>query len=105
MALVKVLSGAAAGAGFSIDNTNFDYQLKIQTLLDPVLEQNGWFWLRGTMQINLTDRAGNNIGVQRWPLKVSSVNVERTQQKLLSETDKLLKDELRGVLLGFAVKP
>jgi len=105
MALVRVLSGATAGAGFSIDNNNFDYQLKIQTLLDPVLEQNGWFWLRGTMQINLTDRAGNNIGVQRWPLKVSSVTVERTQQKLLSETDKLLKDELRGVLLGFAVKP
>ena len=105
IALVKVLSGATAGAGFSIDNTNFDFQLKIQTLLDPVLEQDGWFWLRGTMEINLTDKAGNNIGVQRWPLKVSSVNVERTQQKLLSETDQLLKEQLRDVLLGFAVKP
>lgn len=105
VALVKILSGAAAGAGLSIDNNNFDYQLKIQTLLDPVFEQNGWFWLRGTMEINLTDTAGNNIGVQRWPLKVSSVNVERTQQKLLSETDKLLKEELRDVLLGFAAKP
>jgi len=105
IALVKVLSAAAAGAGLSIDNTNFDYQLKIKTLLDPVLEQDGWFWLRGTMEINLIDTAGNNIGVQRWPLKVSSVSVERTQQKLLSETDKLLKEHLRDVLLGFVVKP
>jgi hypothetical protein len=37
--LVKVVSGAAAGAGFSINNNNFDYQLKIQTLLNPVLEK------------------------------------------------------------------
>jgi hypothetical protein len=103
--LVKVLSGATAGAGFSINNSNYDYQLKVQTLLDPVLEQNGWFWLRGTMEINLLDTVGNNIGVQRWPLKVSSINIERTQQKLLSETNKLLKGELRDVLLGFAAKP
>lgn len=103
--LLKVVSGAVAGAGFSINNNDFDYQLKIQTLLDPVFEQNGWFWLRGTMEINLTDKGGNNIGVQRWPLKVSSINVERTQQKLISETDKLLKGELRDVLLGFAAKP
>lgn len=103
--LLKVISGATAGAGFSINNNNFDYQLKIQTLLDPVLEQDGWFWLRGTMEINLIDTAGNNIGVQRWPLKVSSINIKRTQQRLLSETDKLLKEELRDVLLGFAAKP
>ena len=57
------------------------------------------------MEINLIDTAGNNIGVQRWPLKVSSTNKERTPQKLLSETDKLLKEELRDVLLGFAAKP
>ncbi|MFT4607150.1 MAG: hypothetical protein ACI9V8_001008 [Urechidicola sp.] len=103
--LAKVVSGAAAGAGFSINNNTFDYQLKIQTLLDPVLKKNGWFWLRGTMEINLIDTAGNNIGVQRWPLKVSSIDIKRTQQRLLSEADNLLKEELRDVLLGFAAKP
>jgi len=103
--LIKVLSGAAAGAGFSIANENVDYQLKIQTLLDPILEQNGWFWLRGTMEIFLIDKAGNSIGTQRWPLKVSSTNATRSQQKLLSETEKLLKEQLREVLLSFAVKP
>ena len=103
--LVKVVSGAVAGAGFSINNSNFDYQLKIQTLLDPVLEKNGWFWLRGTMEINLIDVAGNNIGIKRWPLKVSSIDIKRTQQRLLSEANKLLKEELRDVLLGFAAKP
>ena len=104
--LVKLLSGAIAGAGFSIENTGrADYRLSVRTLLDPVFEDNGWYWLRGTLQINLTDDSGNDVGVQRWPLKVSSTNIKRSQQRLLSAADKLLKSELRDVLLGFAVKP
>ena len=103
--LVKILSGATAGAGFAIANTNnIEYQLKVQTLLDPVLEQDGWFWLRGTMQIDLINTHGNHIGVQRWPLKISSTSMKRSQQRLLTEVDKLLKNELRDVLLGFAMK-
>ena len=104
--LVKILSGAIAGAGFTVANTgNSDYQLKTQTLLDPVIEQDGFYWLRGTMQINLIDTSGNNVGVQRWPLKVSSISINRTRQRLLSEVDQLLKNDLREVLLAFAVKP
>ena len=103
--LAKSLSGAIAGAGFSIENTNrADYRLTVRTLLDPVFEDNGWYWLRGTLEINLIDDAGNDVGVQRWPLKVSSTNIKRSQQRLLSAVDKLLKSELRDVLLGFAVK-
>lgn len=103
--LVKILSGATAGAGFAVANTNnVDYRLKVQTLLDPVLEQDGWYWLRGTMQIDLIDTDGNNIGVKRWPLKMSSTNIKRTQQRLLTDVDHLLKKELRDVLLGFAMK-
>jgi hypothetical protein len=102
--LLKAVGGALAGVGFSINNNNFDYRLKVQTLLDPVIEKNGWFWLRGTMEINLIDEDGNSIGVHRWPLKVSSINLKRTQPRLITETNRLLKEELRDVLLGFAVK-
>lgn len=103
--LAKILSGATAGAGFTVANTNnVDYQLKVRTLLDPVLELDGWYWLRGTMQIDLIDTDGNNVGVQRWPLKISSTTIKRTQQRLLTDVDRLLKEELRYVLLGFAMK-
>jgi hypothetical protein len=102
--LLKVASGALAGAGFSINNNDFNYQFKIQTLLDPVIKKNGWFWLRGTMEINLIDSDGNSIGVHRWPLKVSSIHLKRTQPRLITEANRLLKEELRDVLLGFAVK-
>ncbi len=103
--LIKLLSGAIAGAGFSIENTNkADYQLSVRTLLDPVFEDKGWYWLRGTLEVNLIDGSGNDIGIQRWSLKVSSTNIKRSRQRLLSAVDDLLKDELRDVLLGFAVK-
>ncbi len=104
--LVKLLGSAIAGAGFGIENTDgADYRLSVRTLLDPVFEDNGWYWLRGTLQINLTDESGNDVGIQRWPLKVSSTNVTRSRERLLSAVDELLKSELRDVLLGFAVKP
>ncbi len=104
--LTNLVSAASAGAGFKIANsTQSDYQLLAQALLDPVIEQSGWYWIRGTLQLNLVDNAGNDIGVKRWELKTSSTSVERTQQRLLSDIDTLLKDELREVLLGFTVKP
>lgn len=104
--LVSLLSAAGASAGFRVTNSDqADYRLLAQALLDPVIEQNGWYWIRGTLQLSLVDNAGNDIGVKRWPLKASSTDVERTRQRLLSEVDALLKDELREVLLGFAVKP
>lgn len=104
--LTNLLSAASAGAGFQIGNsTEADYKLLLQAQLDPVIEQSGWYWIRGTLQLNLVDNAGNDIGVERWELKASSTSVERTQQRLLSDTDALLKDELRETVLGFAVKP
>ena len=104
--LTNLLSAASAGAGFKIANsTQPDYRLLVQAQLDPVIEQSGWYWIRGTLQLNLVDNAGNDIGVERWELKASSTSVERTQQRLLSDTDALLKDKLRETLLGFAVRP
>jgi hypothetical protein len=56
------------------------------------------------MEINLIDEDGSSIGVHRWPLKVSSINLKRTQPRLITKANRLLKEELRDVLLGFAVK-
>ena len=104
--LADLLSAASAGAGFGVANSGAaDFRLLARAMLDPVIEQDGWYWLRGTLQLDLRDDAGNDIGVRRWELKASSTSVERTRQRLLSDIDTLLKDELRDSLLGFAVQP
>ena len=104
--LAEFLGAAGAGAGFRIaDAGEADYRLLARTLLDPVIEENGWYWLRGTLQLGLVDDGGNEIGVRRWELKASSTSVERTRQRLLDDMNTLLEDELRETLLGFAVQP
>lgn len=104
--LADLLSAACAGAGFRVANSGAaDYRLLARTLLDPVIEKDGWYWLRGTLQLDLFDPAGNEIGARRWELKVTSTSAERSRQRLLSDIDALLKRELRDSLLGFAVQP
>ncbi len=104
--LTGLLSAAGAGAGFRLaDSGRSDYRLQLQAQLDPVIEQSGWYWIRGTLQLKLVDNAGDDVGVERWELKASSTTIERTQQRLLSDIEVLLKDELRPALLGFAVRP
>lgn len=104
--VADLLSAASAGAGFRIASSGeADYRLLARALLDPVIEQGGWYWIRGTLQLDLFDDAGNEIGVRRWELKTTSTSVERTRQRLLSDIDVLFKHELRDSLLGFAVQP
>lgn len=104
--LYNLLSAACAGAGFRLAGSGpSDYRLQLQAQLDPVIEQDGWYWIRGTLQLSLVDAAGNDVGVERWELKASSTTVERTRQRLLSNTADRLNGELRQTLLGFAVGP
>ncbi len=101
--LQAILSGNAATAGFSIsDVSQADYTLLAETKLDPPLKQNGWIWLRGTLELRLRDNDNNDIGIQRWPLKSASLTAEQTEQRLLNDIDKILKSELRNTVLGFA---
>lgn len=101
--LLPILSGNAASAGFNIsDASQADYTLLAETKLEPPIKQNGWIWLRGTLELKLRDSNNNDIGVQRWPLKAASVTAEQSEQRLLNDIDKILKNELRNSVLGFA---
>jgi hypothetical protein len=99
------LSSAASAAGFFLSEEQPDYTLTVIIKLDPPLMQQGWYWLRGTLELTLKDKEGNDAGVKRWPLKASSTTVEQTRQRLLNDTNTLLSQELRGTVLGFAIAP
>lgn len=104
--LAKIVSGAVASAGFSVsDPDKADYRLVAAAKLDPPLKENGWIWQRGTLEVNLSDKAGKNLGVQRWPFKVSSITEERAHQRLTDTLNETLQQELRGTLLSFAPAP
>lgn len=99
------LSSAASAAGFFLSEENADYTLTVTTKLDPPLMQQGWHWLRGTLELNLKDKEGKDAGVKRWPLKASSTTMEQIRQRLLNDTNTILSQELRSTVLGFALAP
>lgn len=103
--LQQQLGSAASAAGFFLDEANADYTITVTTRLDPPLMQQGWYWLRGTLELNLKDKEGKDAGVKRWPLKASSTTLEQTRQRLLNDTNTLLSQELRSTVLGFALAP
>ena len=103
--LQQQLGSAASAAGFFLDEANADYTLTVTAKLDPAIVQQGWYWLRGTLELNLKDKNGKDAGVKRWPLKASSTTLEQTRQRLLNDTNTILSQELRGAVLGFAIAP
>lgn len=104
--LPKILSGATAAAGFTVNDADkADYRLTAAAKLDPPLRESGWNWQRGTVEVNLSDKNGKSLGVQRWPFKVSATTEERARQRLTDAINETLQRELRAALLSFAPAP
>ena len=101
--LPRMLDAEISRAGFTMSSPGkADYQLILETFLDPVIREQGWFWLRGTLELRLTQPTGNNVGVQRWPLKVSATTEPRAKQRLVDAIQEILAKELPSTLMGFS---
>ena len=98
--LSNILQGAASTAGFNIGHTG--YQLAASLITQQPIKKDGWFWLRGTLKVELMAQDGvTAIGYQSWPLKVSAGDPSQLQARLLKAADKKLKQELLNSLLEF----
>jgi hypothetical protein len=100
----EVVNGAVAAAGFMIETGDKpDFLLDANLTLQDLGLQEGWYWQRGTLEVRLTETAGNRVrGSQRWPIKSSARDQASSQSRALDEADKLLKNELRAAIVGFA---
>lgn len=111
-ALLTVLKGAIAGAGFVAGseitgNASGDtsdaggYTLRLRTRLDGQ-DIDGWFWLRGNLELTLSDASGRVRGSKAWPLKLSAQEESAANGRALLAIEQLLQRELRVAVLGFA---
>jgi hypothetical protein len=98
-----ILQGALAKAGFQHDTTNkANYRLEADLQLDGFADNKGWYWYRGSMQINLLSKAKDHSqGSHRWDIKVAAQNPDTAAQRARDEIDKTLNAELRDVIIGF----
>lgn len=102
--LQAVLAGALAGAGFTLAaGQQTDYVALAGLQLHELAERGGWYWLRGTLELQLTEPTGVRVrGVKRWNIKVSAQQPELAQQRVLDQVSAILQKELRATIIGFA---
>ena len=84
--LQQTLEAAIGRLGITLDS-NAPYRLSATLDTEPVQLKQGWYWLRGSTQLNLQYQ-GETLAKKRWPLKVSSVEqgmVEQRAKDKLSE--------------------
>ena len=102
--LERMLSAALSAAGFVPDaGAAAPYVLFGSLQLDDLGVIDGWYWMRGTLEVQLTDTGSGKVrGNKRWEIKTSSPQKATAQRRTMDEADATLKRELRPAILGFA---
>ena len=100
--LDRILQAAMANAGFAPSSDDGGFTLAAGMETQDAMVKEGWYWLRGMLVVRLADPDGTILGNKSWPLKVSSVQQNQLNERMLVEIDKKLKSELKSAVLGFA---
>ena len=102
--LQKTLAGALAQSGFAVAESGQAHYVAFASLvLEDLGRQEGWYWLKGTLELKLTEIAGERMrGVKRWDIKVSAQQSPVAQQRARDQVSAILQQDLRTTLLGFA---
>jgi hypothetical protein len=103
--LERMLSAALSAAGFVPEaGEDAPYVLFGSLQLDDLGVIDGWYWMRGTLEVQLAEKASGKVrGNKRWEIKTSSRQKATAQRRALDEADATLKRELRPAILRFAV--
>jgi LPP20 lipoprotein len=103
--LERMLSAALSQAGFVPEaGAAAPYVLFGSLQLDDLGLIDGWYWTRGTLEVQLAEAGSGKVrGNKRWEIKTSSPQKATSQRRAMDEADAVLKRELRPAILGFAV--
>ena len=103
--LERMLSAALSAAGFVPEaGGSAPYVLLGSLQLDDLGLIDGWYWTRGTLEVQLAEASSGKVrGNKRWEIKTSSPQKATAQRRALDEADAVLKKELRPTILRFAV--
>lgn len=99
--LVQILRGAMAQAGFVSTGSTSGYRLALDVDTQPSFQQEGWYWQRGTMNLQLESPDGTVRGQKSWPLKVSASRPEQLNARLRTSVEKILKAQLSTAVFEF----
>lgn len=101
-----VLKGGLASAGFlAVQGQQAQFELQGKLTLVDLGRRGDWNWMRGTVNISLVEKATGRVrGSKTWPVKSSAQDVKTVRNRVLLEVQKLLNQQLRSTLIGFAAR-
>lgn len=102
--LKRALSGALAHAGLLQESSEVaQYLVDANLQIIENADDRGWHWVRGTLDVALKEPAVSRVrGSHRWNIKASAQQSEMARKRAADQVDKLLKNELGDVIVGFA---
>ena len=71
-----------------------ELHLSGQLQREPIIDHQGWYWLRGSLQLDLSNGDGNVIAQRRWPIKVSAQEVGMIEQRLRDRINRDIAGQL-----------
>ena len=104
--LATTLSSALAEAGFATHaGQQPGYILQASLQSSPVTRLDGVYWLRSVLDLALreTNAPGRARGSARWTIKVSSVEEQQLQPRLLNQVSILSKQRLKQTIIDFGL--
>jgi len=101
--LDDTLKAAVSAAGFTPANdSKAGYILDAKLVLSENKDAQGWYWQRGTLEINLVQAGSQQAqGSKRWNIKESSQDRAISKKRVRDRIDKILKTELRKTIISF----
>ena len=99
--LSKILKSSMANSGFPASDES-DYILKLSLHVNELGFQQGWYWERAKLTVELVKSSGQIIEQKEWSLKVSALQKEDAQSRLLTLIANTLNADLRPLIIGAA---
>lgn len=100
--LDQVLKSAMGNAGFPAANGRADFTLVANLDVQDLGMRQGWYWLRAKLSVKLLEANGTVRGRKQWPLKVSALQRNDAESRLMTQVSKKLNQELNDAIIAFA---
>jgi hypothetical protein len=100
--LDQILRSAMANAGFPSAGNDAAFTLVADLETQDLGLREGWYWLRGKLSVKLVESNGKIRGRKEWPLKVSALQRNDAESRMMTQVSQKLNQDLKTAMLSFA---
>jgi len=100
--LDQILRSAMGNAGFPSAGNAATYTLVADRETQDLGLREGWYWLRGKLSVKLVETNGKVRGRKEWPLKVSALQRNDAESRMMTLVSQKLNQDIKSTMLSFA---